>query len=150
MGLRPNAELEPMAIDLTRSSFSNRVTATIHPDVYGEIVEGMWMVHTRDGKYIRPSSGKPYETLAGVASLRTSPDTASWQAVLLTGEFRVYTLCYADGPWTATNKTIPILGPNGEVMIGKFPRDLPIAVGRVICVPDDDEPYLGITGRAFG
>lgn len=149
MGLLPNADMEPSGFDLTRSMSERRVSCAVHPDYTYDVEEGMWMVHTKSGEYVRPSSGDPYETLAGIASLGLPSREGIDIITVLTGEFRMFTLYYTEGPWTATNRTLPILGPEGEIRIGKFPRDLPIAIGRVVRVPNEDDPYIGVTGRAF-
>ncbi len=139
-------------IDLTRTRFAERVLRPVNggwrgtltqPEQYPELEVGMCMVnHGLD--FVTLSTGGKQEVFAGFA---TEVELNPGRAVVGWGHFRVFTVWYdSDVHWSTDAGCLPVAGPNGLLTAGKYPDDLPRAVGRVISVPRPNDPYLGISG----
>jgi hypothetical protein len=139
-------------IDLLRTQVAKRVLRPVNggwrkqltqPDQYPELETGMCMVnHGLD--FVTPSTGDAHEVFAGFAmEVELNPG----RALVGWGHFRVFTMWYdADADWNTSAGCVPVAGPNGLLTTGKYPEDLPRAVGRVVSVPRVDDPFLGISG----
>ena len=141
-------------IDLMRTSFS----AKVHYDsveVPAQLTEGLCLVCALPEDSFRTaaivSTGHPDELFIGFKLGRVSPDGGHYGLSVLAagGHFRVYTLVYdKKTEWFIGNECLPIAGPDGIVTTGVFPDDFFRAIGRVISLPTEQDPYLGITGFA--
>jgi hypothetical protein len=141
-------------IDSTRSRFDTRIeyefVSAPPEDAKAQPAEGACLVCVQlkgKNKVAALSTGDPDELFIGFKLGGLSPGFIC--VVVGGGYFRVYTSVYdKKAEWFIGNKCLPIAGPDGIVTTGVFPADQFRAIGRVIQLPTEKDPYLGITGFA--
>lgn len=136
-------------IDITRTSWGNeRLYNCSNENIKRR---GVFMAldspQIKGGSSVHVCTGEPGELFAGVFLHFTPAEFVS----LGCGNLWLFTLHYdVECLWRARNDCLVVLGPEGNIKVGKFPDDINVAIGRVFSEPSATDPYLGVRVVSWG
>ncbi|MFA5186511.1 MAG: hypothetical protein WC551_08550 [Patescibacteria group bacterium] len=98
--------------------------------------------------YVLPCAGIEGELFVGIAG----PASANgFSVTLLCGEMLLYTSQFdPQANWQTRSDCLVVLGRGGVCTVGNYPDDFYASIGRVVHLPTGDDPFLGLTVKAWG